>query len=67
MSPVRRHLILGVHRGDLAFLNDLSGAKLMPGVSSSPHVPLREDRGWESSQLLLFCGLNIEQKSSILS
>lgn len=39
----------------------------MPGVNSSPHVPLREDRGWESSQLLLFYGLNIEQKSSILS
>lgn len=39
----------------------------MPGVNSAPRVPLREEGGWESSQLLLFDGLNIEQKCSVLS
>lgn len=56
----------GEHQGDLAFLNDLAREKLMPGVNSSSCCsPPRGHR--LGSQLLLFHGLNIEQKSSILS
>lgn len=42
----------GEHQGDLAFLIDLAGEKLMPGVNSSSCIPLHEDRVGKSAAVI---------------